>query len=168
MPWRTPMSELDDELTELLKKAPQPYLRGSVISPPRMEDVKKHNAKVARIKQAIKMKELMENPPKPRNPRVPISTRVQTVPGQPVHVFSTPVDGEASDISIMVGVGDFQEKAILELIMTSGGHTQIEKKVIKQNELISLPSIQMKATDEFLVQSEFVISLKMTMMFREA
>lgn len=162
------MSELDDELTKLLENPPKSYQRGSIISPPRMGDIKRHRAEVARVKQLIKMEKLKEDPPEPRNPRVPVSTRIQTIPDQPVHVFSTPVDGEATDITIMVGVGDFQERAILQLIMVSGSRTQIEDKVIKQNESIKIPSIQMKATDEFLVKSNYVVSLIMTMMFREA
>jgi hypothetical protein len=133
-----------------------------------MAEVKKYRGEVARVRQLIKLERLRENPPEPRNPRVPVSTRVETIPGQAMHVFSTPVDGEATDISILVGVGDFQEQAILKLIMVSGSQTQIERKVMKQNELIKLPPIQMKATDEFLVQADNVVSLKMTMMFREA
>lgn len=162
------MSELDDELVELLKEAPKSYQRGSIMSPPRMADIKKHRAKVANLRQQIRVEKLKENPPEPRNPRVPVSTRIQTIPDQPVHVFSTPVDGEATDITIMIGVGDFQEQAILQLIMVSGNKTQTENKVIKQNESIKIPSIQMKATDEFLVKSNYVVSLIMTMMFREA
>ena len=74
------------------------------MSPPPPSEVKKYNAERAKIRQEKKMKELKDNPPVSKGPRVPVSAGVQTVPGKDIHLFTPSVDGEISDIKIMVGV----------------------------------------------------------------
>ena len=147
---------------------PQRYMRGSVMSPPPPSKVKKYNAERAKIRHKKRAQELIDNPPVSKGPRVPVSAGVQTVPGKDIHIFTPSVDGEISDIKIMVNVGNFQEKAILEFMMSSGNKTEIERIEIVQNTSIDMDNIiDVKIGDEFSVRAEVVVNLIISMMFRE-
>lgn len=155
-------------LDEYKLEIPQPYRRGSIISPPRLDDVKKYKAKRAKIRYEKRRQELIDNPPSPKNPRVPFSARVQTVPGKDIHIFTPSVDGEVSDIKIMVNTGNFQDKAILEFMMSSGDKTEIKRIEIAQNTSVDMKDdIEVKIGDEFSVRAEVVVNLVISMMFRE-
>ena len=97
-----------------------------------------------------------------------MSVRVQTTPDTSVHLFSAPIDGEISDIRVMVNVGNFQEKATLRFVMTSGNKTEAQDIEVEQNTSFPIPdTIRVKVGDEFSVLTNVIVSLVVTMMFRE-
>lgn len=147
---------------------PQYRQRGSVMAPPPPKESREYRRKRSMKKQEIRMEKLRDNPPEPKNPRVPFSTRVETIPGTAIHIFSTPVDGEATDIKIQIKEGSSQGPVVLQFIRTSGNNTEIRKIVAEQGKLVEFTEqIPMKIGDEFLVQAEIALDLVATMMFRE-